>query len=123
MSMALSTVPPAMPNSCISIRLLGTARRGGSSPLSIRARSIEVAGGRSGCCTWLLHEVGTPALASSASCRERRCRPLARAIGRSLLVIIWHLIADPTVRYTDLGSHFYDTRIDPERRKRNHIRQ
>jgi len=38
-------------------------------------------------------------------------------------VIIWHLLADPTTRYTDLGSDFYDTRINPERRKRNHICQ
>jgi hypothetical protein len=38
-------------------------------------------------------------------------------------VIIWHLLADPTARYTDLGSDFYDTRTDPERRKRTHIRQ
>jgi transposase len=45
------------------------------------------------------------------------------AIGRSILVIIWHLLTDPDARYTDLGSDFYDTRISPERRKRNHIRQ
>jgi hypothetical protein len=45
------------------------------------------------------------------------------AIGRSILVIIWHLPADPDARYTDLGSDFYDTRINPERRRRNHIRQ
>jgi transposase len=38
-------------------------------------------------------------------------------------VIIWHLLADPTARFTDLGSDFFDTRIDPERRNRNHIRQ
>jgi transposase len=40
-----------------------------------------------------------------------------------MLVIIWHLLADPATRYADLGSGFYDTRINPERRKRNHIRQ
>jgi transposase len=45
------------------------------------------------------------------------------AIGRSLLVIIWHLLTDPGTRYHDLGSDFYDTRISPERRKRGHIRQ
>jgi len=28
-----------------------------------------------------------------------------------------------THSYTDVGSDFYDTRINPERRKRNHIRQ
>ena len=30
------------------------------------------------------------------------------AVGRSILVIIWHLLADPEARYTDLGSDFFD---------------
>ena len=42
---------------------------------------------------------------------------------RSILVIVWNLLADPTRRYDDLGPQFYDNRIGPERRKRNHIRQ
>jgi len=54
---------------------------------------------------------------------RRRGQKAVVAIGRSLLIIIWHLLADPTVCYADLGSDFYDTRIDPERGKRNHIRQ
>jgi hypothetical protein len=40
-----------------------------------------------------------------------------------MLVIIWHLLTGPDVRYTDLGSDFYDTRINPEHRRRNHVRQ
>ena len=55
--------------------------------------------------------------------RRRGSKKAVVAIGRSMLVIIWHLLADPDARYTDLGSDFYDTRINPERRKRNHIRQ
>ena len=55
--------------------------------------------------------------------RRRGRKKAVVAIGRSLLVIIWHLLADPSARYTDLGSDFYDTCINPERRKRNHIRQ
>ena len=55
--------------------------------------------------------------------RRRGSQKAVVAIGRSLLVIIWHLLADPTTRFTDLGSDFFDTRINPERRKRNHIRQ
>jgi len=59
-----------------------------------------------------------------------RYRRLARRIGkqkaqvavaRSILVIVWHLLADPTRRYCDLGPDFFDTRIRPERRKQNHI--
>jgi transposase len=62
----------------------------------------------------------------------QRCRRIARrrgakkavvAVGRSILVIIWHLLADPAARYTDLGSGYYDSRINPDRRKRAHIRQ
>ncbi|MDQ6740533.1 MAG: IS110 family transposase [Actinomycetota bacterium] len=45
------------------------------------------------------------------------------AIARSIVVIIWHLLADPTASYTDLGSDFYDNRINAGRQKRNNIRQ
>ena len=45
------------------------------------------------------------------------------AVGRSILVIIWHLLSDPEARFHDLGSDFYDNRTGPERKKRNHIRQ
>jgi len=55
--------------------------------------------------------------------RRRGRKKAVVAIGRSMLVIIWHLLADPDARYTDLGSDFYETRINPERRRRNHIRQ
>lgn len=44
-------------------------------------------------------------------------------VGRSILVIIWHLLSDPEARFIDLGPNFYDTRIGPERKKRNHLRQ
>jgi transposase len=55
--------------------------------------------------------------------RRRGSNKAIVAVGRSILVIIWHLLTDPTTYYTDLGSDLYDTRINPERRKRNHIRQ
>jgi len=45
------------------------------------------------------------------------------AVGRSILIIIWHLLSNPEARFVDLGPDFYDTRIGPERKKRNHIRQ
>ncbi len=55
--------------------------------------------------------------------RRRGNRRAIVAVGRSILTIVWHLLADPATRFTDLGSDFYDTRVNPERRKRNHIRQ
>jgi len=45
------------------------------------------------------------------------------AIARSILVIIWHLLADPTARFTDLGPGHYETKISKNRKARNHIRQ
>ena len=45
------------------------------------------------------------------------------AVARSILVIVWHLLADPTARYHDLGSDFYTSRIDTDRKARTHIRQ
>ena len=55
--------------------------------------------------------------------KRRGTKKAIVAVGRSILVIVWHLLADPTARFHDLGAGFYDTRINPERAKRNHIRQ
>jgi hypothetical protein len=55
--------------------------------------------------------------------RRRGSKRANVAVGRSILVIAWHLLSDPEARFTDLGPGFYATRIDPERRKRGHIRQ
>jgi hypothetical protein len=52
--------------------------------------------------------------------RRRGKKKAIVAVGRSILVIIWHLLSDPDARYTDLGSDHYAQRIDPERRKRTH---
>jgi transposase len=45
------------------------------------------------------------------------------AVGRSILVIIWHLLSDPDAHFVDLGPDFHVKRSDPERRKRTHIQQ
>ena len=45
------------------------------------------------------------------------------AVARSILVIIWHLLADPTARYHDLGPDYHTNRIDTERKTRGHVRQ
>jgi len=45
------------------------------------------------------------------------------AIARSILVIVWHLLADPTARYHDLGADYHASRIDKAKKARNHIRQ
>ena len=55
--------------------------------------------------------------------RRRGSKKAIVAVGRSILVIVWHLLSDPDARYSDLGSDFYGKRINPERRKRAHIHQ
>ena len=45
------------------------------------------------------------------------------AVARSILVIIWNLLADPAARYHDLGSDYYSNRTDSTRKARSHIRQ
>jgi transposase len=45
------------------------------------------------------------------------------AVARSILIIIWHLLADPTARFHDLGADYYSSRIDNNRKTRSHVRQ
>ncbi|MEV0629704.1 IS110 family transposase [Nonomuraea wenchangensis] len=45
------------------------------------------------------------------------------AVGRSILVIIWHLLADPTARYRDLGSDYHTRTLDRDRKTRDYVRQ
>ena len=44
------------------------------------------------------------------------------AVGRSVLVIIWHLLADPAARFTDLGPGWHDDHASRDRKIRNHLR-
>jgi transposase len=55
--------------------------------------------------------------------RRRGKKKAIVAVGRSILVITWYLLSDPDVDFHDLGSGYYDSRINPERRKPNHTRQ
>jgi transposase len=55
--------------------------------------------------------------------RRRGSKRAIVALGRSILVITWHLLSYPDTQFRDLGPGYYAARIDPERRKRNHVRQ
>jgi transposase len=46
-----------------------------------------------------------------------------RACGYSVPTIIWHLLAEPEARYHDLGSDFYQSKINAGRRQRDLTRQ
>jgi transposase len=55
--------------------------------------------------------------------RRRGSKRAIVTVGRSILVIVWHLLADPEAPFRDLGPGYYAARIDPERRKHSHVRQ
>jgi transposase len=54
--------------------------------------------------------------------RRGRLKALV-AVARSILVIIWHLLSDPTARFHDLGPDYHTRHIDTGRKIRNHISQ
>jgi transposase len=45
------------------------------------------------------------------------------AVARSILVIIWNMLHNPTARFCDLGADYHATRISTERRTRNYVTQ
>src|SRR6516164_4768348 len=84
--------------------------------------------------SWLRNSLGQAATGASRTAtflgerygRIARRRGKAKAqvaVARSILTIIWQLLADPAARYTDLGASYYQTRTDTDRKLRNHIRQ
>jgi len=54
---------------------------------------------------------------------RRRGKPIAQAaVARSIMIIAWHLLNDPAARYHDLGPDFYASRVNRDKKIRNHIR-
>ena len=45
------------------------------------------------------------------------------AVARSILTIIWHLLASPEARFTDLGPDWHERKTDRDRKIRAHLRQ
>jgi len=45
------------------------------------------------------------------------------AVARSILVTVWHLLADPAARYHELGAGYHESRQDKDKKTRNHVRQ
>jgi transposase len=54
--------------------------------------------------------------------RRRGKKKAIVAVGRSLLVIIWHLLQDPDAHYLDIGADFYDTHLSNGAKKHNYVR-
>jgi hypothetical protein len=64
----------------------------------------------------------SPNATDASSNAAAKAKPLV-AVARSILVIIWHLLADPTVRYHDLGPDHHDKRVNTDRKLNNLVRQ
>ncbi len=45
------------------------------------------------------------------------------AVARSMLVIIWHLLANPAARHRDLGADYHTHRTNPDRKIRSLVQQ
>jgi transposase len=45
------------------------------------------------------------------------------AVARSICVIVWHLLADPTLRFHDLGPEFHTTQVNTNRKIYNLVHQ
>jgi transposase len=84
--------------------------------------------------SWLRSHLGqaatsaarTPTFLGERHARIARRRGPAKAqvaTARSITVIIWHLLADRSARYHDLGPDHYQHRIDKAKKARHHIRQ
>jgi transposase len=55
--------------------------------------------------------------------RRRGKKRAIVAVGRSILVAVWHILQDPGTRFHDLGPDYVKARTNPDARKHNHIRQ
>jgi transposase len=54
--------------------------------------------------------------------RRRGRKKALVAVGRSILVIVWHLLGDPTADFVDLGPDFHERHVSTQRAIRTHIR-
>ncbi len=54
--------------------------------------------------------------------RRRGKKKAVVAVGRSILVAIWHVLSDPEARFVDLGADHFERHVDTAAQKRNHVR-
>lgn len=55
--------------------------------------------------------------------RRRGKKKAIVAVGRSILVIVWHLLRDTDAHYVDLGPNHYDRHVNTDVVKRRHVHQ
>ncbi|WP_440102834.1 transposase [Streptosporangium sp. H16] len=105
------------------------------SPRTIQSGAKSPAGGRTGkgnlYLKGVLGQAAAVASRTDSFLGERYRRIVKRrgklkalvAVARSILVIIWHLLADPATRYFDLGADYHANRVDKDKKIRTHVRQ
>jgi transposase len=95
-------------------RLSGTTRKGDR---WLRAALTE--------CAWAAHFTTDTYLGAQFwhIARRRGQKKAAIAVAHTILVIVWHLLSDPSLVYQDLGSDHLAHRVDPQRKKQSLIRQ
>jgi transposase len=79
----------------------------------------------------VLGEAATAAAKTDTFLGERYRRLVKRrgklkalvAVARSILVIVWHLLTDPTIRFHDLGPDFHIRRVNTDRKIRSLVHQ
>jgi transposase len=55
--------------------------------------------------------------------RRRGKKRAIVAVARSILVIVWALLSDDDAHFIDLGPDHYNSRTNPQRKIRNHLRE
>jgi transposase len=88
----------------------------GQGDACLRGYCTQAATGAAGTDTFLGERISR--LARRLGPNKAKC-----AVARSILVIVWHLLADPAARYTDLGPLWHDRNHDRDRKIRAHLRQ
>jgi transposase len=103
---------------CRSARQSGTRHGKGKQKKGnsyARAAAGQAAIGAAGTATFLGERFGRIA--------RRRGGAIAQvAVARSIMIIIWHLLADPAARYRDLGPDWHATHVNKDKKIRNHLR-
>jgi transposase len=81
----------------------------------LRGYCTQAANGASGTATFLGERLAR--LSRTIGGARARC-----AVGRSILVITWHLLSDPEARYSDLGADWHARKTNRDKKIRGHRR-
>jgi transposase len=108
----------------------GSPRPRGTGPVKARGRRAAATPTRSGSRVLATYSAANTDTFLGERFRRLSARPggggrtkAGCAVGRSILIIVWHLLNDPAARYRDLGSDWHARHTDRSRKARNARRQ